>query len=197
MRSGRALLFGDGLDSECLSWMREAEQQGEREAAGIWSREELVFLAQEPGELAQKVGHQKLRNVVFFPNHEFHGEVVSVDTRVDPVSRTIAVRAVLPNEHDQLRPGMFLTVSLLRKDVNALLIPEEAIVPERSKQFVYVLDENNVVSMREVQVGRRRPGEVEILNGLSDGNRVITEGTQKVRVGQAVVPVPKVVAAEG
>jgi len=121
-----------------------------------------------------------------WPEMQFRGEVISVDTRVNPVSRTISVRAILPNEEDQLRPGMFLTVALLREDVSALMVPEEAIVPERSKQFVYSVDESNVVALREVQTGRRRPGEVEIISGLSAGDRVITEGTQKVRAGQVV-----------
>ncbi len=121
-----------------------------------------------------------------WPDIQFRGEVISVDTRVNPVTRTISVRAILPNDDGQLRPGMFLTVSLLREDVSALMVPEEAIVPERSKQFVYTLDEANVVSLREVQTGRRRPGEVEIISGLSSGERVITEGTQKVRPGQTV-----------
>ncbi len=121
-----------------------------------------------------------------WPELQFHGAVTSVDTRVNAVTRTISVRAILPNDEGQLRPGMFLTVSLLRDDVNALMVPEAALVPERSKQFVYVLDDADVVSFREVQTGRRRPGEVEIISGLSAGERVITEGTQKVRPGQAV-----------
>jgi membrane fusion protein (multidrug efflux system) len=121
-----------------------------------------------------------------WPEQIFSGEVASVDTRVDPVSRTISVRAILPNADGHLRPGMFLTVSLLRQDVTALMVPEEAIVPERSKQFVYVVDDANVVSLREIQTGRRRPGEVEILSGLNEGELVITEGTQKVRAGQTV-----------
>jgi membrane fusion protein (multidrug efflux system) len=121
-----------------------------------------------------------------WPDLEFHGEVISVDTRVNPVSRTLSVRAILPNQEGRLRPGMFLTVALLREDVNALMVPEEAIVPERSKQLVYTLDEANVVVPREVQTGRRRPGEVEIISGLREGERVITEGTQKVRAGQTV-----------
>jgi membrane fusion protein (multidrug efflux system) len=121
-----------------------------------------------------------------WPDLVFSGQVISIDTRVDPISRTIIVRALLPNEHARLRPGMFLTVSLLKDDVQALLVPEEAIVPERSKQFVFVVSEDAVVERREVRTGRRRPGEVEILDGLASGERVITEGTQNVRPGQSV-----------
>ena len=65
-------------------------------------------------------------------------------------------------------------------------VPEQAIVPERSKQFVFVVDANDRVERREVTTGRRRPGEVEIVDGLQPGERVITEGTQKVRDGAVV-----------
>lgn len=121
-----------------------------------------------------------------WPDLVFHGTVVSIDTRVDPISRTITVRALLPNEEARLRPGMFLTVSLLKEDIQSLLVPEQAIVPERSKQFVFVVDGENIVARREVTTGRRRPGEVEVLDGLADGERVIIEGTQKARPGQPV-----------
>ena len=121
-----------------------------------------------------------------WPDLEFNGEVISIDTRVDPISRTIIVRALLPNESTHLRPGMFLTVSLLKEDVRSLMIPEEALVPERSKQFVYVVDDQGIVERLEVRTGRRRPGQVEILEGLQPGVRVITEGTQKARPGQPV-----------
>lgn len=121
-----------------------------------------------------------------WPDLLFSGYVDSIDTRVNPVSRTITVRALLPNDHGRLLPGMFLTVTLLKEDVSALLVPEQAIVPERSKQYVLVVGQDDIVERREVRTGRRRPGEVEILDGLQEGELVITEGTQKARDGQPV-----------
>jgi membrane fusion protein (multidrug efflux system) len=121
-----------------------------------------------------------------WPDLLFTGKVVSIDTRVDPVSRTITVRALLPNEQSRLRPGMFMTVSLLKEDVVSLVIPEEALIPERSKQFVFVVGEGNIVERREVFTGRRRPGQVEILEGLAAGELVIAEGTQQARPGMPV-----------
>lgn len=117
---------------------------------------------------------------------EFSGIVASIDSRVDPVSRTITVRAIIPNPEGRLRAGMFLTVTLLKQDVVALMIPEQALMPERSTQSVLVVAANDIVERRIVQTGRRRPGEVEILEGLNDGERVIIEGTQKARPGQSV-----------
>jgi membrane fusion protein (multidrug efflux system) len=125
-----------------------------------------------------------------WPDHAFSGQVTTIDTRVDPVSRTVTVRALLPNEEQRLRPGMFLTVTLLKEDVESLMVPEEAIVPERSEQFVLLVGADDVVERRQVRTGRRRPGEIEILEGLEPGARVITEGTQNVRPGDRVNILP-------
>ena len=125
-----------------------------------------------------------------WPDTRFSGRVTSIDTRVDPVSRTVTVRALLPNEDGHLLPGMFLTVTLLKEDVFALLVPEQAIVPERSRQFVLVVDSEGMVERREIRTGRRRPGEVEVLDGLQAGELVIAEGTQKARPGQQVRVLP-------
>jgi len=102
------------------------------------------------------------------------------------------VRALLPNEEGRLRPGMFLVVNLLREDATALMIPEQALVPEQSEQFVYVVNGAGVVERRRVRTGRRRPGQVEVLSGLSDGELVVAEGTQKVRPGGAVEVVGRI-----
>jgi len=119
-----------------------------------------------------------------WPEIDFRGEVSTVDTRVDPVSRTITVRALLDNNDNKLRPGMFLTVTLLKDDVEALMIPEQSVVPERSKQYVFILDADNIVERREISTGRRRPGQVEVTAGLEPGELVIAEGTQRVKPGQ-------------
>ncbi len=116
----------------------------------------------------------------------FVGRVASIDTRVDPVSRSITVRALVPNPDGLLRPGMFLTVAVVRQDVTSLLVPEQSLVPDQSRQFVYVVAEDGLVEKREIRTGRRRPGEVEILTGLEEGERVVAEGTQKARPGSKV-----------
>lgn len=131
-------------------------------------------------------GLKVLAHSAAYPDHEFAGSVSSVDTRVDPVSRTVRVRSVMPNKEGHLRPGMFLTVNLLNDTIEALVIPERALIPERSMQYVYVVGDNQLVEKRTVKIGRRRPGEVEILEGLSAGELVIVDGTQKARDGQPV-----------
>jgi membrane fusion protein (multidrug efflux system) len=121
-----------------------------------------------------------------WPGVEFTGRVESIDTRVDPVSRTVRVRARIPNPEGRLRAGMFLSVRAVRDDVRALLIPEHAIVPEQSRQFTYVIGEDDRLEKREIRTGRRRPGEVEVLDGLAAGERVVVEGTLKARPGDVV-----------
>ena len=131
-------------------------------------------------------GLKVLAHSAAYPDNEFVGSVSSVDTRVDPVSRTVRVRSIMQNKDGHLRPGMFLTVNLLNDTVEALVVPERALIPERSVQYVYVVGDNQLVEKRAVKIGRRRPGEVEILDGLSAGELVIVDGTQKAREGQPV-----------
>lgn len=118
---------------------------------------------------------------------QFRGRIDSVDTRLDPVSRSILVRAILENEEDLLKPGMFLTVALQMRRSDILMAPEQAIVPERGQHYVYVVAPENRAARRQVELGQRIPGAVEIVAGLAAGERVITEGTQKVREGSEVV----------
>jgi membrane fusion protein (multidrug efflux system) len=133
-----------------------------------------------------EVGVAVIARSAAWPDAVFEGQITSMDTRVDPVSRTLTVRALLANEDGRLRPGMFLTVSLLRDDIIALVIPETAIVPERSSQFVLVVGDDSMIERRQVHTGRRRPGFVEVTHGLEPGEVVVVEGTQKARPGEAV-----------
>jgi membrane fusion protein (multidrug efflux system) len=119
------------------------------------------------------------------PGRQFNGKVSQIDSRVDPVSRSIAVRAELPNPKGELRPGMFMTVKLQGEMSPALLVPENAIVPEQGRTFVFVVEEGEA-SRREVKVGKRRPGVVEIVDGLKEHERVVVEGTQNLRDGGPV-----------
>lgn len=120
------------------------------------------------------------------PGREFHGKVSQIDSRVDPVTRSIAVRAELPNPKGELRPGMFMTVKLQGEVAPALLVPENAIVPEQGRTFVFVV-ENGEATRREVKLGKRRPGVVEIVSGLQEHERVVIEGTQNLRDGGPVL----------
>ena len=122
---------------------------------------------------------------VAFGDRAFDGEVATVNTRVDPVTRAVTVRADLPNDDGLLKPGMFLTVRLAGQSRLRVIIPEAALVPEGDRQHVYLVRDGR--SWRtEVVVGRRLRGEIEILEGLDAGDRIVVEGTQKVANGGRV-----------
>ncbi len=120
-----------------------------------------------------------------YPGRSFVGKVGSIDSRVDVNTRSVTVRALLANDDGALKPGMFLNVSLANDERDSLVIPEEALTPEAERQYVFVVADGKA-RRREVRIGVRRPGSVEVLAGLEAGERVIVEGTQKVRDGAPV-----------
>jgi membrane fusion protein (multidrug efflux system) len=126
-----------------------------------------------------------------FANRSFTGKVAGIDSRVDQNTRSVTVRALLANSDGVLKPGMFLNVTLARDDRATLVIPEEALSPEAEKQFVYVVSDGKV-QRREVRIGGRQPGSVEVLAGVKAGEQVIVEGTQKVRDGATVRAIERV-----
>ena len=120
-----------------------------------------------------------------WPDSAFTGTVTSVDSRVDPMTRSLAVVALMPNEDGALKPGMFLQVDISRRRENVVLAPEAALVPRQGRQFVYVVDEGRAEE-RQVSLGSRRPGQVEILGGLQPGEQIVTQGVQRIRDGLPV-----------
>jgi membrane fusion protein (multidrug efflux system) len=123
-----------------------------------------------------------------FPQEVFQGEVSSVSTQIDPVTRSITARAIIPNEQLRLRPGLLMTVTLFKNPREALVVPEEALVPTGRQNFVFVVDRatGNTAEKREVTIGTRLEGKVEVLSGLEHGELIVTHGTIKVRPGQPV-----------
>ena len=121
-----------------------------------------------------------------YPGEEFRGEIRSIDSRVDPLTRSILVRAIIPNDDNKLRPGMLLRVNLLRSVDKTMILPEKAIVPINDQSFVYVIDENNVAQQTPVTLGRRKPGIVEVIDGVKPGDNIVTEGMVRLRDGVAV-----------
>ncbi|MBT8445478.1 MAG: efflux RND transporter periplasmic adaptor subunit [Gammaproteobacteria bacterium] len=120
-----------------------------------------------------------------FRERIFTGAISSIDTRIDPVTRSLSVVAGMPNDDGLIRPGMFMTVAVEKERENVLLIPEEALVPKQGRQFVYVIEDGKAIE-KQVELGARVPGLAEIRSGLSAGDTIVTEGTQKVRNGAPV-----------
>jgi membrane fusion protein (multidrug efflux system) len=121
-----------------------------------------------------------------YPDRTFTAVVTSVDTRIDPATRSVTTVAEIDNRDGLLRPGMFLTVRVqLSTDASALLVPEQALVPQGTRQFVYLVVDGKAVR-REVTLGTRLRGQVQILSGLAAGESVVVEGTQRLRDGVPV-----------
>jgi len=142
-----------------------------------------------PAVYLAKVRSGQVINVVVdaFPADTFKGKVYAIETGIDGETRTALIRARVSNKEGKLHSGMFARVSLIMsKKQNALSVPEQALWPQGTDNFVYrVID--GKASLTKVELGRRTPGYVEILNGLSPGDMVVTEGQMKIRDGAPVM----------
>ena len=136
------------------------------------------------------VGQTLTARVDAYPDQNFEGAIYAIDPALDPETRTVLLRARLPNKGNKLRPGLFARVNLiLERRENALVAPEQAIVPLGQTPFVYRVVDGKAM-MAPVKLGLRRPGQVEILEGLNDGDLVVTDGQLKIRDGAPVTVLP-------
>jgi membrane fusion protein (multidrug efflux system) len=132
-------------------------------------------------------GQTALVDLDALPGRQYAAVVQAIDPLVDANGRSVGIRACIDNRRLQLRPGMFARITAVfgERD-NARVIPEEAIVPQAGRQFVIRLvdgpDQDTKIAQRvEVKVGIRRPGRVEITDGLQAGDVVVTAGQQRVQ----------------
>ncbi|NYT86390.1 efflux RND transporter periplasmic adaptor subunit [Pollutimonas harenae] len=117
------------------------------------------------------------------------GEVASIDNRLDTSSGTIRLRAVFDNSDGMLVPGLYARIRLAGGAPRpAVLIKESAIGTDQSKRFVVVVDEQNQTSYREVQLGSTQDGLRVVEAGLTPGERIVVNGLQRIRPGDAVTP---------
>ena len=121
-----------------------------------------------------------------FPKEIFSGKIYAVEPAVEVQTRTAMLRARIPNPDNKLKPGMFSRVTLiLEKRGTALVIPEQAIVPKGNAAIVVRVVDGKAEFV-PVKLGRRRPGEVEILEGLAVNDTVVTDGQIKLQPGAPV-----------
>lgn len=135
------------------------------------------------------VGMPIVGKVDAYKDHEFHGKVTAINTKVDPITRSVTVRAILPNDHNLLKSGLLMRISLFKNPREALLIPEESLIKKGNKNYVYLVDtkeKDSKVILQEVQIGQRQVGYVEALSGVKENDIVVTHGIVKLRDGAPI-----------
>ena len=124
------------------------------------------------------------------PGKVFTGTVDSIDNAIDPVTRSVRVRANVPNPSGVLLSGMYMSVALQAEPRRALSVPEVALQPRGPETFVWIADASGAQTVArrvKIEPGMRHNGRVEVVSGLTAGQMVITEGALRVREGAPVV----------
>lgn len=121
-----------------------------------------------------------------WPEKIFSGKVTVVEPRINPDTRAVSLKAEIPNTDGALKPGLLMTVNVVKNERKALSIPEAAILQQGSAQNVYVIGEDKKVKLTPVTIGTRETGYVEILSGLKEGDTIVAEGLLKVRPDTSV-----------
>lgn len=149
------------------------------------SRIKLDFAVPETQIGRLRAGQVIRARAAAYPDQPFNGTIATIDPVLSPETRAATVRAVLANGDRRLKPGMLLTVTIESSARDALAVPELAVVSEGDKSFVFLLD-GDVAQRVPVEVGLRQAGKVEILSGISAGQKIVTEGVVKITNGQQV-----------
>jgi membrane fusion protein (multidrug efflux system) len=123
---------------------------------------------------------------VAYPDEESAGTIFFVAPQIEPTSRTVLVKATVNNPTGKLIPGMFVEAKILSPEKQIITIPESALVINGEQSFVFVVDKDNIVSTKQVKIGVRLPGRIEINSGLKTGELIVTDGVTKLRPGGKV-----------
>ncbi|MEE8193213.1 MAG: efflux RND transporter periplasmic adaptor subunit [Gemmatimonadales bacterium] len=149
-----------------------------------------VFRVPERHAERLEMGQEITFRVAAVPDQELSGVVDFIDPIVELPARAITVKAMVRNRNRVLKPGMFIEVRLtteVRPD--AVVVPEDAILPLQGADYVWVIAES-LATRREVELGVRTPGFVEILSGVDAGEQVVVGGLERLIEGAPVAPIP-------
>ncbi|MDN3668629.1 efflux RND transporter periplasmic adaptor subunit [Echinicola jeungdonensis] len=135
-------------------------------------------------------GKVKMGSQITFSNNatdgEVSGKVYAFEPIVDSQTRTLKLRAISPNQNRQFLPGMFVNIQFnLDVDEKALMVPSEALVPELNGYKLFLAKEGKVEE-RKVTIGRRTEKKVQVIDGLQEGELVLTTGVLQVKEGMQV-----------
>lgn len=147
------------------------------------SKIRVEFSVAEKYLSAIKTGMTVMSTATAYPSEKFTGTVSAVDPRIDEVTRTVRIQAIVNNAEFKLRPGMLLKMQVTLQEAEVIEITEKAVLPLQSRHFVFVVGKDNKVTQVAVETGQRRPGYVEVISGLAAGDEIVVEGAQKLRTG--------------
>ena len=120
------------------------------------------------------------------PDKAYDGRVFAINPLIDANGRSIVIRAQVPNRDGKLRPGMFARVRLfISGSKDTIVVPEEALFPVGDDKFVYKVVDGKA-ARQKIEIGQRRDGKVEVVNGLGVDDVVVTAGVIKLRDGALV-----------
>lgn len=137
------------------------------------------------GEL--QIGQKVEFRVAAYPKDSFKGEIYFISPQLEAGTRTALIKARIANPDGKLKGGMFASLNLtLQLRESALVIPEPAIISNGDATIVFALTPTNTAFMKPIKTGLRLAGKVEVLSGLTAGEMVVVEGTQKLRPGAPV-----------
>jgi membrane fusion protein (multidrug efflux system) len=144
------------------------------------------FRVPEPALPLVRTGQRIEMRLDAFPEQHFEGEIYAIAPRVDVDGRTVSLRALVPNPQGLLKPGLFARVEVVvERREGALVIPEQAVVPQAAGQAVFRVVDGKA-SLTMVTLGQRRAARVEVLEGLSPADMIVTAGQLKLRDGTPV-----------
>ena len=126
-----------------------------------------------------------------YKNKIYKGEVDSFASRISEDTRSLATRIKMDNMSGEILPGSFLEISIKYDVRNGLSAPDTSTIVEGENIFIYKVDEKNKVMKTKVTIGDRYLGFVEILDGLNNGDKIVAEGTKKVRPNLTIRPIEK------
>lgn len=130
-----------------------------------------------------KPGFRIIAHSEAFAEREFEGQIRTIGSRIDPVTRAVTVRAIIPNGDKLLRPGMLLKVKIVTDERMSLVVSETAVTQIGDETYVLLAGADGKAHKQPVEIGARRYNFVEVIKGLEDGDMVITEGSFKLRDG--------------
>ena len=145
----------------------------------------LEFAVPEEYFAIARIGLHARAITAAYPDRVFDAKITQVDTMVDPVNRSFRVRAEIDNSDGALPSGMFMQLTLELDSKAMVMVPEESITVEGANSHVFVVADGKA-NKRNVTIGVREPGFVQIVSGLAEGDEIVTLGTSKVRSGSAV-----------